>query len=146
MKLTERMTRSMLALSPLMFAVVLLGCPPEDKKKPAPTPSGACEKVGQSCEYSPGKLGSCVQKDECTSGNCVPVPMDAGSVACGGPSQPCCASRIRIGYSVPDESPVSRANAYPYCQTFRRVSSRTSTFMVWGDTFVGRGTRLTLHK
>jgi hypothetical protein len=52
------------------IAATLLGCPPDDKKAPAPTPSGACEKVGQSCEYSPGKLGSCVQKDDCKTGNC----------------------------------------------------------------------------
>jgi hypothetical protein len=52
------------------IAAVLLGCPPDDKKAPAPTPSGACEKVGQSCEYSPGKLGTCVQKDDCKSAPC----------------------------------------------------------------------------
>ena len=49
---------------------LLLGCPPDDKKNPAPAASTACAKVGQSCEYSPGKLGTCVQKDECTTGNC----------------------------------------------------------------------------
>jgi hypothetical protein len=48
----------------------LLGCPPDDKKAPANAPSGACEKVGQSCEYSPGKLGTCVQKDDCKTGSC----------------------------------------------------------------------------
>jgi hypothetical protein len=50
--------------------VALFGCPPDDKKAPAPTASGACEKVGQSCEYSPGKLGTCVQKDDCKTGAC----------------------------------------------------------------------------
>lgn len=53
-----------------LLAATLLACPPEDKKAPAPTPSGACEKVGQSCEFSPGKLGTCVQKDDCKTGNC----------------------------------------------------------------------------
>lgn len=54
----------------LATAVVLLGCPPDDKKTPAPTAPTACEKVGQSCEYSPGKLGTCVHKDDCKTGNC----------------------------------------------------------------------------
>ena len=50
--------------------VALLGCPPDDKKTPVPTAAGACEKVGQSCEFSPGKLGTCVQKDDCKTGSC----------------------------------------------------------------------------
>jgi hypothetical protein len=54
----------------ILFATPLLGCPPDDKKAPAPVAAKACEKVGQTCEYSPGKLGTCVQKDECASGNC----------------------------------------------------------------------------
>jgi len=48
----------------------LLACPPDDKKAPAPGPPKACEKVGQSCEFSPGKLGTCVQKDDCKTGTC----------------------------------------------------------------------------
>ncbi len=60
-----------LALASLL-ATTLLACPPDDKKAPVPAPSPAkpCEKVGQSCEYSPGKLGTCVQKDDCKTGNC----------------------------------------------------------------------------
>jgi hypothetical protein len=53
-----------------LLAATLLACPPADKKAPAPTATGACEKVGQSCEFSPGKLGTCVQKDDCKTGNC----------------------------------------------------------------------------
>lgn len=51
----------------------LLGCPPADKKAPPATRTtadGGCAKVGQSCEYSPGKLGTCVQKDDCPTGDC----------------------------------------------------------------------------
>lgn len=51
-------------------AALLLGCPPDDKKAPAPVATGPCDKVGQSCEYSPGKLGTCVQKDDCKTGMC----------------------------------------------------------------------------
>lgn len=58
------------ALGPALLAVVLLGCPPDDKRSPAPTAAGGCQKVGQSCEFSPGKLGTCVQKDDCKAGNC----------------------------------------------------------------------------
>ena len=54
----------------VLFAWALLGCPPDDKKAPAPAAPAACQKVGQSCEYSPGKLGTCVQKDECQTGTC----------------------------------------------------------------------------
>ena len=66
MNVGEPMKRAALAIA----MAGLLGCPPDDKKAPAPPASGACEKVGQSCEYSPGKLGTCVQKDECKTGSC----------------------------------------------------------------------------
>jgi hypothetical protein len=49
------------------FALVLTACPPAEKKDP--NPMAACAKVGQSCEFSPGKLGTCVQKDGCTDGS-----------------------------------------------------------------------------
>jgi hypothetical protein len=65
-----------LALLVLAYALAatLLACPPDDKKgsAPAPTPAltGACQKVGQSCEFSPGKLGTCVSKDDCSAPPC----------------------------------------------------------------------------
>ena len=60
----------MRAVLVLAFASLVLACPPDDKKNPAPPTSKACEKVGQTCEFSPGKLGTCVQKDDCKTGNC----------------------------------------------------------------------------
>ncbi|MGH7295702.1 MAG: hypothetical protein ACRELB_12240 [Polyangiaceae bacterium] len=47
----------------------LVGC-----QSPSPSASAAgndaqaagCAHVGQTCEYAPNKLGSCVQKDDCT--------------------------------------------------------------------------------
>ena len=59
----------------LVIASTLLACPPDDKKTPTPsplTPAGpkACEKLGQSCEFSPGKLGTCVQRDDFKTGTC----------------------------------------------------------------------------
>jgi hypothetical protein len=54
-----------------VLALTLLGCPPDDKKAPASGAStGACAKVGQSCEFSPGKLGTCVAKDDCATPPC----------------------------------------------------------------------------
>ncbi len=57
-------------LTTCLLAATLLGCPPDDKKAPASTTQKACEKVGQSCEFSPGKLGTCVMKDDCKAANC----------------------------------------------------------------------------
>lgn len=56
----------------LLATASLLGCPPDEKKAPAPArvTANACEKLGQSCEYSPGKLGTCVENDDCPSGRC----------------------------------------------------------------------------
>jgi hypothetical protein len=61
-------------LAALGLLLVLAGCPETDPKgKPGPAPSstttGACIKVGQSCEVSTGKLGTCVQKDDCKEPN-----------------------------------------------------------------------------
>ena len=50
----------------LAFVLALAGCPPATDKKPLPTDPNACAKIGQSCEFAPGKLGTCVQRDDCT--------------------------------------------------------------------------------
>jgi hypothetical protein len=34
----------------------------------APRP---CKKFGDSCELSPGKLGTCIQREQCTGGHCL---------------------------------------------------------------------------
>ena len=54
----------------LAIALTLFGCPSKDEKRATPSAPTKCEKVGQSCEFSPGKLGTCVQKDDCTE-NCL---------------------------------------------------------------------------
>jgi len=63
----DPMSRYGSLITPLFLLAT--GCPPADQKSsPAPSPSSssvACSKVGQSCEVSPGKLGTCVQKDDC---------------------------------------------------------------------------------
>ena len=57
----------------LALPLVLLGCPPagDEKGKKTPAPSASCSAVGQSCEFSPGKLGTCVSKDPCTGNDCL---------------------------------------------------------------------------
>ena len=61
---------ALLFLLPLFPLVVACQRAPQqdDSKKgdpAAPSPS-ACTAFGQSCEFSPGKLGTCVMKDNCT--------------------------------------------------------------------------------
>lgn len=60
----------------ILFAAVastaLLACPPSSGSNGA-TDGGTkvgCSAVGQTCEVSPGKLGSCVQKDGCVGEGC----------------------------------------------------------------------------
>ncbi len=60
--------------SSLVLVALLTGCPPDDKKAPVPSSregeAKVCEKVGQSCEFSPGKLGTCIVKDGCQGAGC----------------------------------------------------------------------------
>jgi hypothetical protein len=46
-------------------AIFVAGCPPSEKKND-PAKQEGCTRVGQNCEFSPGKLGTCVAKDGCT--------------------------------------------------------------------------------
>jgi hypothetical protein len=57
--------RALVLLLPLLFA----GCPPSGEKS-APAKPARCTKVGDQCEVSPGKLGACVRRDDCTQGDC----------------------------------------------------------------------------
>lgn len=50
------------------FLISLAACPGNGKKESSALPP--CSKFGDSCEFAPGKLGSCVVKDGCTEGNC----------------------------------------------------------------------------
>lgn len=47
-----------------VVAALVAGCPPSEKKEPAK--QEGCARVGQNCEVSPGKLGTCVAKEGCT--------------------------------------------------------------------------------
>lgn len=48
----------------VLLSLAVVGCPPKQERT-APGVAGACAKAGQSCEVSPGKLGTCVQNDAC---------------------------------------------------------------------------------
>lgn len=51
----------------VVLAALVAACPPSDKRDPGKDDRSApCTKFGQTCEVSPGKLGTCVQKDGCT--------------------------------------------------------------------------------
>jgi hypothetical protein len=51
-----------------MAVAVLGGCPsaPSGSKPSTDAPAPQCARVGQTCEYAPNKLGSCVQRDNCS--------------------------------------------------------------------------------
>lgn len=51
----------------LLFGV---GCPERVSGDDGAPSLAACGAVGQRCEVSPGKLGSCVLIDSCRQGNC----------------------------------------------------------------------------
>jgi hypothetical protein len=50
-------------------AISLLGCPEQTQSDQLPA-NAPCREIGQRCEFSPGKLGSCVMVDGCRSGDC----------------------------------------------------------------------------
>jgi hypothetical protein len=55
------------ALVALLFGAA---CPQHVTEESGKEQLGACTSLGQRCEFSPGKLGSCVQIDNCKSGSC----------------------------------------------------------------------------
>lgn len=59
---------------PLVIALTLLlfglACPEHVSVGDEPLTSAPCAAVGQRCEVSPGKLGSCVLIDGCRQANC----------------------------------------------------------------------------
>jgi len=52
------------ALGALLLSAT--GCPERTHDKPRSS-LPPCSKFGDSCEFSPGKLGSCVMRDGCTA-------------------------------------------------------------------------------
>jgi hypothetical protein len=58
------MLRSSLPLC-LVLAAGLVGCPSKAQK------IEPCRRFGQTCEFAPGKLGACVERTDCSQGNCL---------------------------------------------------------------------------
>jgi hypothetical protein len=58
------MGRVLLAAATLL----LLGCPAKGGKQERPAKT--CSAFGASCEFAPGKLGTCVIRDNCSDTNC----------------------------------------------------------------------------
>lgn len=56
-------------LRPLLLVLVLCACP--RKQAPERFEPKPCEHFGQTCEVSPGKLGSCVERTDCSGPNCL---------------------------------------------------------------------------
>jgi hypothetical protein len=60
-----------LTVASLLLTVT--ACPPAGSNSDAPIqkPTAGCTKMGQNCEYSPGKIGLCtVKAGECDGGAC----------------------------------------------------------------------------
>jgi hypothetical protein len=55
----------------IVFALLLMACPPAQQKAAVDAAPSICTAVGQSCEFAPGKLGSCVHRDDCTTEPCM---------------------------------------------------------------------------
>jgi hypothetical protein len=53
----------------LIFGLLAAGCP--ESGKPRSAEPKRCERFGDTCDFAPGKLGACVQKDDCTGSNCL---------------------------------------------------------------------------
>lgn len=53
------------------LSLALVGCPRKSNEERAPSPPRPCQKFGDTCEFSPNKLGSCMTRENCTEGNCL---------------------------------------------------------------------------
>ena len=63
------MSRSFgLAIVISLTALCLGACPRSNATKKPPEP---CRELGQQCEFSPGKLGACSYKANCTGASCL---------------------------------------------------------------------------
>jgi hypothetical protein len=55
----------------LALGLELAGCPGKTSDGSGSTAPTRCESFGQTCQFAPGKLGSCVQRTDCTQGDCL---------------------------------------------------------------------------
>jgi hypothetical protein len=58
--------RDMRFAAALVALAMLSGCPRSERTSSGDAEAaGICSRVGQRCEVSPGKLGTCVARDDC---------------------------------------------------------------------------------
>ncbi len=62
------LSRLLGAMTCALLAVTLSGCPGKGSVKKAPEP---CRRLGDQCEFSPGKLGACSYRANCTGAGCL---------------------------------------------------------------------------
>jgi hypothetical protein len=57
----------------LLAALTALACnpPPAAGADAGEGPAVKCARFGQSCQFAPGKLGTCVQRTNCTGDDCL---------------------------------------------------------------------------
>jgi len=55
----------------VLVALLLTACPAKTSRKPGASEVEPCKRFGQTCEFSPGKLGSCVHRENCTGDSCL---------------------------------------------------------------------------
>ncbi|HYQ41615.1 MAG TPA: hypothetical protein VER11_06600 [Polyangiaceae bacterium] len=53
----------------ILLVMSVTGCPERHQNQGRPS-LPPCRKFGDSCEFAPGKLGSCVLRDGCTGSEC----------------------------------------------------------------------------
>lgn len=53
----------------MLLAHLMAACP-EHASTDTPAALSPCKEVGQRCEYAPGKLGTCVVRDDCQGDDC----------------------------------------------------------------------------
>ena len=56
------------AVAGVLLALAIVGCPGGPSVKKAPEP---CRQLGQQCEFSPGKLGACSYRANCSGADCL---------------------------------------------------------------------------
>ena len=52
----------------LLTGLLLTACPTKQASESKPA---ECKKFGEICQFAPGKLGSCVIREPCPSGDCL---------------------------------------------------------------------------
>ncbi len=58
----------MTVLAFVLLSACIAGCPSSENRDRPATGDEGCKSFGQTCEVSPGKLGTCVYREQCKEG------------------------------------------------------------------------------